>query len=86
MSSHDNLFERTDNEQFVVVKSLRFCLLNAQSLRNKSADLVDYVNDENFDIVALTETWLTNDDLAVRSLSSPVGYKFLDHARSCREG
>lgn len=73
MRSHDNLFERSGNEQIDEVKPLSFCLLNARSLRNKSAYLVDYENDETFDIVALTETWLTNDDVAVHALSSPLG-------------
>lgn len=86
MRSHDNLFERSGNEQIVEVKPLSSFLLNAQSLKNKSAFFVDYVNDEKLNIVSLTKTWLTNDDITVRALSSPVGYKLLDHPRSSRRG
>ena len=42
--------------------NLSFCLLNAHSLRNKSASLCDYVQDCKADIFAITETWLTQNN------------------------
>ena len=41
---------------------LSLCLLNARSVKNKTADLFDYICDCKADLVAITETWLTTDD------------------------
>ena len=46
---------------------LSLCLLNARSVRNKSAVLMDYLCDCKADLYAKTETWLTEDDAAVRA-------------------
>lgn len=35
---------------------LSLCLMNTQSIRNKTADFVDYVSGNKFDLVAVTET------------------------------
>ena len=43
----------------VVDKHLSLCLLNARSVKNKTADLFDYICDCKADLVAITETWLT---------------------------
>ena len=43
---------------------MKCCVLNAQSLRNKSVDFVDYVLDCKPDVVAVTETWFTPIDTA----------------------
>ena len=56
-------------------------LLNARSVRNKT----DFITDEHdLDIVALTETWPTNDqnDTANISKLSPDGYNFVHFPRS----
>ena len=37
-------------------------------------------------IVAVTETWFTNNDMAARQECVPDGYKLLDHARAGRTG
>lgn len=39
-----------------------FGLLNCQSVCNKSVILKDYIVDRNFDIFAITETWLRSAD------------------------
>ena len=36
---------------------IRCCVLNAQSIRNKGPDLVDFVCDSEVDIVVITEIW-----------------------------
>ena len=65
-----------------------FCLvlINARSARNKSAVLMDYLCDCKADLNAITETWLTEDDAAVRAELNPNGYNFLDHPREGRCG
>ncbi|CAB4009259.1 Hypothetical predicted protein [Paramuricea clavata] len=63
---------------------LSFCLLNARSVRNKSADIFDYVCGSKADIYAITETWLTSVDAAVRAELCPSGYKLVDQPRRSR--
>lgn len=65
---------------------LSLCLLNAQSIRNKTANFVDYVCDYKHDLVAVTETWLRTADDAIRVELCPVGYKFIDFPRKGRNG
>ena len=63
------------------------CLLNIRSLRNKTADFVDYVCETKVDLFAITETWLCPNDDAIRNESCPVGYVLADHSRTgCRRG
>ena len=50
-----------------------------RSVRNKSAVLMDYLCDCKADLYAITETWLTEDDAAVRAELNMDGYIFLDH-------
>ena len=70
----------------VADKHLSLCLLNARSVKNKTADLCDYICDCKADLVAITETWLTTDDAAVRAELCPVGYKISDRPRTGRRG
>ena len=66
---------------------MSFCTLNARSVKNNSADLLDYICDYNVDLFAITETWLSADDAAVRAELCPDGYKFIDQPRvGCRGG
>ena len=67
-------------------KPLRFCLWNCQSVRNKTAALQDYLCEKKIDLRALTETWLSSDDDAVRAECIPNGCKILDQIRSQRGG
>ena len=53
--------------------SLSLCLMNTQSVRNKTADFVDYVCGQAFDLVAITETWLKTIDDAIRVELCPAG-------------
>ena len=65
---------------------LSLCLLNTQSVRNKTADFVDYICENKYDLVAITETWLQKRDDAVRAEHRPTGYKLIDYPRSGRGG
>ncbi|CAB4040056.1 Hypothetical predicted protein, partial [Paramuricea clavata] len=47
---------------------------------------MDYIRDSNVDLCAITETWLTPDDAAVRAELCPNGFKFLDNPRTGRRG
>ena len=44
------------------VTKTKFALINARSLRNKTLLVHDYIDDCSADIVALTETWLRDED------------------------
>ena len=44
------------------VVPLDFCLLNSQSICNKSRLINDFIADHNIDLFALSETWLRGDD------------------------
>ncbi|KAL9959876.1 hypothetical protein ACROYT_G033246 [Oculina patagonica] len=65
---------------------VRFCCLNAQSLRNKSADFLCYASTSGADIFAVTETWFSHRDIAHRIEATPPGFKMVDHSRVGRTG
>ena len=67
-------------------RPLNFCLWNCQSVRNKTAVLQEYLCSNKIDVCALTETWLSSDDEAVRAECTPIGYMFHDQIRSQRGG
>ena len=62
---------------------LKFCLWNAQSIRNKTACFAD---ERKIDLAALTETWLTDRDSAVKVECLPNGYNIFDHPRTRHKG
>ena len=41
---------------------LKVALVNTQSIKSKSNDLVTYLNDTKLDLCILTETWLREED------------------------
>ena len=56
--------------------------MNARSVRNKSADIFDFVCEYKIDLLAITNA---NDD-AVRNELCPTNYKLCDHPRTDRIG
>ena len=64
----------------------RFCVWNAQSVRNKTGILQDYLCQEKIDLSVVTESWITHDQAAVRVECTPPGYSFTGHCRSGRKG
>ena len=67
-------------------QQLVLCVLNARSLRNKSATFVDLVCDSKADLFAVSETWLTVNDTAILSEITPQGYTLHHCPRSDRRG
>jgi hypothetical protein len=65
---------------------LLLCSLNTRSVRNKTDYSLDYVCDCIADLLAFTETWLREEDSAVRVNLCPDGYKFIDQCRAERRG
>lgn len=56
-------------------KHTRLCFLNAQSVKNKTLALADYITGHDLDVVAIAETWLgTSGDATVISELLPTGY------------
>ena len=70
------------------VPLLDFCVINARSINNKSQKIKDFVVDNDLDILAITETWLSseNDTSYVTGELCPNGYKFLHIPRCSRGG
>ena len=62
-------------------ETVNFCLYNTRSIRNKGGDLVDFVSDNDLDIIALTETWLTSSDTVGCWNMTPKGYILYHQAR-----
>ena len=81
-----NLISITCEPFYKISNSLSLCLLNAQSVKNKSANIFDYVIECKADLVAITETWLKSNHDVIRSELCPTGYKLLDHMRTGRRG
>ena len=68
---------------------IKFCLLNAQSVCNKTALIMDFILEQRVDICAITETWLSADPdrhkMVIGELS-PDGYDFLHIPRPSMGG
>ena len=53
---------------------LQLCVLNTQSMCNKSDEFVDVVLQNNLDLVTISETWFKPDDNLVPHECTPAGY------------
>ena len=60
--------------------------VNVRSVRNKTADFVDNIIDDKYDICPTTETWLTSQDDVKQVEATPAGYQFLHCPRPGRTG
>lgn len=61
-------------------------LLNTQSVGNKTFEIRDLINDENMDVLAVTETWLNKCDNAKIAEMTPITHTFLHNPRNERRG
>ena len=64
----------------------KFTLFNARSVRNKCDEIVDYVVNENMQILAITETWLTKEDEQICNELTPDGYTLIHKERQEKRG
>jgi hypothetical protein len=71
-----------------LMTSLQICLLNPWSVCNKAAITNDFIIDQNIDIFALTETWLTGTDQDDPTLAEVLsrGFSIKQVARKQRGG
>ena len=87
---HDNLIPvtLTANPLVCPTTTASLCIFNARSVRNKTTDVLDHIHEHDLDIVAVTETWLTNkdSDLPVTRALTPPGYNLILHPRCGRRG
>lgn len=66
--------------------SIKCALVNIQSVRNKTFNLRDLIDDERLDILAITETWFSDSDLAVISEMTPDTHMLLHTTRQNARG
>ena len=55
-------------------------LLNLSPANNKGQQLVEYITDNDIDVVALTETWLHKGDTIARGNMTLAGYTLHDES------
>ena len=60
---------------------LDFCLLNTHSGSNKGDEIVEFVTENDLDILALTETWLKPEHDVARGDMTPAGYTLYEEPR-----
>jgi exonuclease III len=66
--------------------NLSFGLINARSVKNKAIHVCEYVLDNKLDILAITETWLGENDTVVKGNICPPGYKLFTESRVNQKG
>ena len=74
---------RMDNN---ISQPLHLCYMNAQSVRNKTLVIRDYILSNNIDMCAISESWLQQDNEAIIADLIPDGYNFTISSRSDRRG
>ncbi len=66
---------------------MKVSLWNAQSAKNKTIEISDYILESNIDIHFITETWLSqNGDDSKCSEMKPSGFKLKHVPRPSRKG
>ncbi|CAB4019830.1 Hypothetical predicted protein [Paramuricea clavata] len=65
---------------------INFCLLNTRSINRKELCINDYVSENDIDILAMTETWLREDDEFSIAEICPMGYHFYHVTRKNARG
>ena len=64
----------------------RLCCLNTRSIKNKSADLTCHASSTGPNIFAITESGLSERDVAHKAEIMRPGYKLFEHQRVRRKG
>ena len=99
ITNNSSTFERNNNncvntQNLVEIRcttpapSASLSLINCRSVRNKADYICDFIVENNFECVALTETWLIDDDQDSATLTSlvPDGYRILHVPRTGGKG
>ena len=63
-----------------------FGMLNARSVRNKTSEVLEFMDDNHLDILGICETWLNDDDSAVIGELPQNRYKLEHVPRPTRRG
>ena len=66
--------------------SLKLCIINTRSIRNKTTAVLDFVIGNNIDLCLCTETWLKQNDVSIRASLRVNGYQFDDVIRNGNGG
>ena len=61
-------------------------MINARSVGNKAASIIDLIIENNLDVLVITETWLYSDQDAKKNAITPEGYVIFSNSRDCRRG
>ena len=67
-------------------KITKLCLLNIQSVTNKTLEIRELIAEKSLDILALTETWLSNNDSSKITELVPDTHIFYDVPRGKKRG
>ena len=59
----------------------KLCSLNTRPLKNKAGYFVSCAINSKADLLALTEAWFTDMDVAHKVEATPPGFRLLDHPR-----
>jgi hypothetical protein len=83
----DNLVKvKTVHSDSTEKQHVSFGLVNARSVRNKCTAFREYIADNNLDVVAVTETWLSDNDQVTLGNICPPGYKVISKPRCNGKG
>jgi exonuclease III len=76
------------NKQSRFGNKLTVCCINARSVKNKADQVTEYMLDQDADLCAITETWLSKSDFdkTVRANLTPTGYSLIDVPRAAGRG
>jgi hypothetical protein len=77
---------RRSTTDYAVDKKLCIATVNTRSIRNKSDEFLHHVVVNDYDICAVTETWLMQNDAKCRADLNQCGYTFWDVERKDRRG
>ena len=67
-------------------QTLKCSYVNIQSLRNKTLEVREFINDNNLDILCVTETWLKDSDSSVVNECCPSTHTFYGRQRQEKRG
>lgn len=75
------------SQPFTKQHRLKLALLNTHSLNNKDLLLMEFITDNNLDLLCITETWHKPLDYFLLNQVTPQGFTYIEKARSDgREG